>query len=266
MHVCKCNYKYRHTLRLAIGTAIAIYYGNNQLLSIFNSYYYQHAKCTSAHWIDQAIIIIYLYLLYNMQNLKAHFQISSIANPSMTVRCSHGDLPMTCRWPAGDRRNYCRPTATGRRPGSHRRGACRSPSGHQPKIMSSAEKIGRSPNSHPAAAGRRPLPDLYDMVQGRKNPVMICRCQKTGIGGKSGDHRTIYKACDVGISGSYTCDCPISWIGAKCETVCPFGSSAGCKDICHCADPNEVWHDHWKMWIWMQGWPTCRLYSWRIRM
>ena len=30
---------------------------------------------------------------------------------------------------------------------------------------------------------------------------MIRRCLKTGIGGKSADHRTIYKACDVGING-----------------------------------------------------------------
>ena len=63
--------------------------------------------------------------------------------------------------------------------------------------MSSAEQIGRSPNSHLAAAGRRPLPDLYDLVQGRENPAVICRCQKTGIGGKSADHRTILKACDA---------------------------------------------------------------------
>ena len=63
--------------------------------------------------------------------------------------------------------------------------------------MSSAEQIGRSPNSHLAAAGRHPLPDLYDLVQGRENPAVICRCQKTGIGGKSADHRTIVKAYDV---------------------------------------------------------------------
>ena len=37
----------------------------------------------------------------------------------------------------------------------------------------------------PAAAGRRPLHDFYDMVQGRENPAMICRCQKVGIGEKS---------------------------------------------------------------------------------
>ena len=44
-------------MRLAIGIARAIYYGNalqhiestKQLLSIFNNYYYQLAKCTSAH-------------------------------------------------------------------------------------------------------------------------------------------------------------------------------------------------------------------------
>ena len=130
-----------------------------------------------------------------MRNLKVHFQISSIANPLMTARCPNGDLPMTCRWS----RIYCHPTATGRWPGTHCRGACRLPSGHRPKIMSSAEQIGRSPNSHLAAAGRRPLPDLYDLVQGRENPAVICRCLKTGIGGKSGDHRTILKACDAAI-------------------------------------------------------------------
>ena len=42
--------------------------------------------------------------------------------------------------------------------------------------------------------------DFYDPVQGRKNPAMICRCLKTGIGGKSGDHHTISKACDAAIS------------------------------------------------------------------
>ena len=43
-------------MRLAIGIASAIYYGNalqhiesTKQLSIFNNYYYQHVKCTSAH-------------------------------------------------------------------------------------------------------------------------------------------------------------------------------------------------------------------------
>ena len=117
----------------------------------------------------------------------------------MTARCSHGHLPMTCRWPGGDRTISCRPTATGRRPGSHRPGACRSPSGHRPKVMSLAEEIGRSPNSHPAVASRRLCLTFYDMVQGRENSPMIRRCLKTGIGGKSADHRTILKACDTAI-------------------------------------------------------------------
>ena len=117
----------------------------------------------------------------------------------MTARCSHSHLPMTCRWPGGDRTISCRPTATGRRPGSHCPGACRSPSGHRPKVMSLAEEIGRSPNSHPAVAGRRLCLTFYDMVQGRENPAMIRRCLKTGIGGKSADHHTILKACDAAI-------------------------------------------------------------------
>ena len=65
--------------------------------------------------------------------------------------------------------------------------------------MSLAEEIGRSPNSHPAVAGRRLCLTFYDMVQGRENPAMIRRCLKTGIGGKSADHRTILKACDAAI-------------------------------------------------------------------
>ena len=107
---------------------------------------------------------------------------------------------MLKRRPADDRRISCHPTATDRCPGGHHWGACRSSSGHRPKILSSAEQIGQWPNSLPTAAGRRLLPDFYDMVQGRENPAMICRCQKVGIGEKSGSHRRIYKACDVPLS------------------------------------------------------------------
>ena len=150
---------------------------------------------------------IYNYITIMIKHAKlktAHFQISSIANPSMTARCSNGHLPMTCRWPGGDRTISCRPTATGRRPASHRPGACRSPSGHRPKVMSLAEEIGRSPNSHPAVAGRRLCLTFYNMVQGRENPAMIRRCLKTGIGGKSADHRTILKACDAALKKTKT--------------------------------------------------------------
>ena len=107
------------------------------------------------------------------------------------------------RRPADDRRISWHPTATGRCPGSHRWATGRSSLGHRPKFLSSAKWIGRSPNSRLAVAARHPVHDFYDMVQGRKNPAMICRCQKTGIGGKSGDHRTIYKGCDVGISNRF---------------------------------------------------------------
>ena len=100
---------------------------------------------------------------------------------------------------ADDRWISWHPTATGRSPGSHRWTTGRSPSGHRPKFRSSAKWIGRPPSSRLAVAVRRLVLDFYDPVQGRKNPPMICRCLKTGIGGKSGDHRTISKACDVGI-------------------------------------------------------------------
>ena len=111
---------------------------------------------------------------------------------------------MPKRRPADDRRIYCRPTATGRCPGSHRWDACRS-SGHWPKILSSAERIRQSPNSRPAVACRRPLHDFYDMVKGRENPAMICRCQKVGIGEKSGGHRRIYNPCDVPLNTISSC-------------------------------------------------------------
>ena len=124
-----------------------------------------------------------------MQKLKVHF---------ICIEPVDGRT-MPERWPADDRRISWRPTATGRCPASHRWATGRSSSGHRQKILSSAKWIGRSPNSRLAVAGRRPLPDFYDIVQGRKNPAMICRCQKTGIGEKSGDHRRIYKACEVGI-------------------------------------------------------------------
>ena len=111
------------------------------------------------------------------------------------------------RRPADDRRISWHPTATGRCRGSHRWATGRSSSGHRLKFLSSAKWIGRSPDSHLAVAARRPVHDFYDMVQGRKNPAMICRCQKTGIGWKSGDHRTIYKACDVGIISAHRSLC-----------------------------------------------------------
>ena len=110
---------------------------------------------------------------------------------------------MPKRRPADDRRIYCRPMATGRCPGSHRWAAWQSSSGHRPKILSSAERIGWSPNSRPAVAARRPLHNFYDTVQGRENPVMSCRCQKVVIGEKSADHRRIYKACDVPITDGF---------------------------------------------------------------
>ena len=102
-------------------------------------------------------------------------------------------------WSSDDRRISWHPTATGRSPGSHRWTTCRSPSGHRLKFRSSAKWIGRLPSSHLAVAGRRLVLDFYDPVQGRKNPAMICRCLKTGIGGKSGDHRAILKACDAAL-------------------------------------------------------------------
>ena len=132
---------------------------------------------------------------YNHANIKSpcpnYIGIESLDGRTMPERRS-----------ADDRRISWHPTVTGRCPGSHRWATGRSPSGHRPKFWSSAKWIGQPPSSRLAVAGRRLVLDFYDPVQGRKNPAMICRCLKTGIGGKSGDHRTIYKACDVAITRS----------------------------------------------------------------
>ena len=129
---------------------------------------------------------------YNHANIKSpcpkYIGIESLDGRTMPERRS-----------ADDRRISWHLTATGRCHGSHRWATGRSPSGHCPKFRSSAKWIGRPLSSRLAVAGGRLVLDFYDPVQGRKNPAMICRCLKTGIGGKSGDHRTIYKACDVAL-------------------------------------------------------------------
>ena len=127
-----------------------------------------------------------------MQALKVQVKITSVSNPSMAARCPNGDLPMIIGFLGIRRRPAGAPAVTAGPPVDRRPAIA-------PKFLSSAKWIRRSPNSRLAVAARRPVHDFYDMVQGRKNLAMICRCQKTGIGGKSGDHRTIYKACDVGI-------------------------------------------------------------------
>ena len=118
---------------------------------------------------------------------NAHTQLMSLQSPFQNF--THSEPVDGCtmpKWrPADDHRIYCRPTATDRCPSSHRWGACRSSSGHLPKILSSAERIGQWMNSLPAVAGRRPLHDFYNMVQGRENLVMTCRCQKVAISEKS---------------------------------------------------------------------------------
>ena len=120
-----------------------------------------------------------------MQKLKVHFKFSSIANPSMAAWCPNGDLPMNVGFIVVRRRPEGAPAVTAGPPGDRRRGI------GQKFVICWANR---------AVAGRRPLHDFYDMVQGRENPAMICRCQKVGIGEKSADHRRIYYPCDVPIN------------------------------------------------------------------
>ena len=137
-----------------------------------------------------------------MNNYYNHANIKSPCPNNIDIESLDG-CTMPERRSSDDRRISWHPMVTGRSPGSHRWTTGRSPSGHRPKFRSSAKWIGRPPSSRLAVAGRRLVLDFYDPVQGRENPAMICRCLKTGIGGKSGDHRTILKACDAAISGQY---------------------------------------------------------------
>ena len=114
-----------------------------------------------------------------MQIFKVHVQITSISNPSMAARRPNGDLPMIAGFLDIRRRPAGPPAVTAGRPADRRRGIGRN-FGH-PQSES---------GGHRAVAWRWPADvcclTFYDPVQGRKNPAVICRCLKTGIGGKSG--------------------------------------------------------------------------------
>ena len=62
-------------------------------------------------------------------------------------------------------------------------------------------KVNRAATEQSPGGGRQTSGDWLLRPGSRsKNPAIICRCLKTGIGGKSGDHRTILKACDAAMS------------------------------------------------------------------
>ena len=111
----------------------------------------------------------------------------------MAARCPNGDLPMivgfivVCRRPTGI------PAVTAGAPADRRRDTGGASVGNF--VICRVNRV--VAEQSPRGAGRRPLHDFYDMVQGRENPPMTCRCQKVGIGEKSTGHSVIYKACDV---------------------------------------------------------------------
>ena len=127
----------------------------------------------------------------------------------MATRCPNGDLPMIAGFIVVRRRLTGVLAVTAGAPADRRRDTGGASAGNFVIC-----RVNR------AVAGRRPLHDFYDMVQGRENPPMTCRCQKVGIGEKSAGHRSIYKACDVGLS------C-ISSVQIQLQTVY-LGVSLGC--------------------------------------
>ena len=154
------------------------------------------------HFTIEQNAVVRLLTIEIMNNYYNHANIKSPCPNYIGIESLNG-CTMPERRSADDWRISWHPTATGRCPDSHRWATGRSPSGHRPKFWSSAKWIGRPPSSRLAVAGRRLVLDFYDPVQGQKNPAMICRCLKTGIGRKSGDHRTIYKACDVALMAEW---------------------------------------------------------------
>ena len=107
----------------------------------------------------------------------------------MAARCPNGDLPMIVRFIVVRRRPTGVPAVTAGAPADRRQDT---------GGVSARNFVIRRANR--AVAGRRPLHDFYDIVQGRENPPMTCQCRKVGIGEKSAGHRSIYKACDVGFT------------------------------------------------------------------
>ena len=127
-----------------------------------------------------------------MQKLKVHLKISSVANPSMAARCPNGDLPMIIGFLGVRRRPAGAPPVTTRPPADCRRGIA------WKFCHLQSESGGRRTVAWRWPADVRCL-TFTTWFKVEKNPAMICRCQKTGIGEKSGDHSRIYKACEVGI-------------------------------------------------------------------
>ena len=118
---------------------------------------------------------------------------NSVDDRTMPERRPADDLPMIVGFIVIRRRLAGGPAVTAGVPADRRRDIGR-------KLCHLRNKSG----DRRTVTWRRPADvrclNFKDRVQGRENPAVICRCQKTGIGGKSGDHPTIYKACDVGFN------------------------------------------------------------------
>ena len=131
-----------------------------------------------------------------MKIISPNFQIQLGQNPSMAARWPNGDLPMIAGFIVVRRRSTGAPTVTGRPPDDRRRGIGGTLAENLVISWGNRTVAERSPDG-----GRQaPAGWLYDLVQGQENRPVSCRSQKIGIGEKSADHRSIYKACDVGLT------------------------------------------------------------------
>ena len=140
-----------------------------------------------------------------MRKLKVHFKVEPIASPPMAAGCPHGDLPIISRFIVIRRWSADAPPVIARAPADHRRGTAGASAGNFVNSRANRPVAARSPN------GGRPTSAawFYNLLQGRENRRMTCRCRKIGIGEKSAGHRPIYKACDVGLSWRNV----LSWSG-----------------------------------------------------
>ena len=99
----------------------------------------------------------------------------------MAARSLNGDLPMIVGFIVVRRGPTGVPAVTAGAPADRRQDTGGASAGNFVICRQNRAVAEQSPSGGRQAS----LHDFYDMVQGRENPAMTCRCQKVGIGEKS---------------------------------------------------------------------------------